>query len=228
MQAPNIFRNGMDEFDRGYARTGKVFQDVAARRAGTALAGGDRQGAMAAFGAEGLTDDVRDLQRDQQAQDSIAFQQKRQTSQDARVENNQKGEAFLEALAGLSKVPQAERRQALAHPVWSVFGITPEMVQSLSDDDLSDAAIQQFGEQVKYQIVNRGGGGYDVVNMDEGKRVGGVEPDPKMVSVAGGATLYDPETRAPVYTAPKSYAPRGGGRGGGGSSSGVPAGFVLD
>jgi len=163
----NIFNATMDTldnnqrtYDASYNRTDKAFKDVAARRAGAALAAGDRQGAMQAMGAEGELDAVRQMQLDQAREDQQAYLNKRQTGLDADKKRADLGAALQEAFQHVAtlKTPQ-ERREAMKHPVWQIAGIKPEMVDALPDSDFSDAGVAQFREALKYTFHNLGGGG---------------------------------------------------------------------
>ena len=57
----DVLDNNQRTYDASYNRTDKAFKDVAARKAGMALAAGDRQGAMQAMGGEGELDAVRQM-----------------------------------------------------------------------------------------------------------------------------------------------------------------------
>ena len=204
----NIFRDGTDAFDASYARTSKIYGDAAARRAGTALASGDRQGAMQAMGGEGEVDAVRQMQLDQGREDQQAYSNKRQEGLDADKKRADLAAAMLEAFEHVAKLKTpAERRQAMKHPVWGLVGISPEAVDALPESDFGDEGVAQFGKSLNLQIVNRGGGGYDVVDLSTGQVVRSVQPDAKLMSVAGGNTVLDQQTRKPVFTAPKVAAP---------------------
>lgn len=225
----NIFRDGTDAFDASYARTSKIYGDAAARRAGTALASGDRQGAMQAMGGEGEVDAVRTLQGDQNREDQAAYQNERQAGFDEEKRNAGLRDALKDAFVHVATLPTPqERRQAMKHSIWQMAGISPEAVDALPESDFGDEGVAQFGKSLNLQIVNRGGGGYDVVDLSTGQVVRSVQPDAKLMSVAGGNTVLDQQTRKPVFTAPKVAAPARPGGGGSAASSGVPAGFVLD
>jgi hypothetical protein len=63
--AANIFAQGMDAFDQSWDRTQGFFDKATARKAGRALAGGDRASAVSTYGNAGDVDAVRVLQGDQ-------------------------------------------------------------------------------------------------------------------------------------------------------------------
>lgn len=222
----NIFRDGTDAFDASYARTSKIYGDAAARRAGTALASGDRQGAMQAMGGEGEVDAVRTLQGDQNREDQAAYQNERQAGLDDEKRNAGLRDALKDAFVHVATLPTPqERRQAMKHSIWQMAGISPEAVDALPESDFGDEGVAQFGKSLNLQIVNRGGGGYDVVDLSTGQVVRSVQPDAKLMSVAGGNTVLDQQTRKPVFTAPKSYAPKSGGGGRGGGLPPPPSGW---
>ena len=230
----NIFNAGLDgmeagrrAFDRSYALTDKGFKDAAARKAGTALASGDRQGAMQAMGGEGEVDAVRTLQGDQNREDQAAYQNERQAGLDEEKRNAGLRDALKDAFVHVATLPTPqERRQAMKHSIWQMAGISPEAVDALPESDFGDEGVAQFGKSLNLQIVNRGGGGYDVVDLSTGQVVRSVQPDAKLMSVAGGNTVLDQQTRKPVFTAPKSYAPKSGGGGRGGGLPPPPAGWT--
>lgn len=213
--AVNIFNATMDvlgnnqrAYDTAYNRTDKAFKQQAARKAGMALASGDRQGAMQAMGGEGAIDDVRLMQADQNREDQQAYSNKRQEGLDAEKRNAGLRDALKDAFVHVATLPTPqERRQAMKHSIWQMAGISPEAVDALPESDFGDEGVAQFGKSLNLQIVNRGGGGYDVVDLSTGQVVRSVQPDAKLMSVAGGNTVLDQQTRKPVFTAPKSYAP---------------------
>lgn len=188
-------------------------QRQASGEAGRRLAAGDQAGAKAAYGAAGMTDEVRDLQRDERAQEQTDYTRQRQAQQD-------QIEALRTVSEGLKSVPKGSRLQALqgVMPVFQQMQIDTAPFAKLTEDQLSDENLNMFtGEIDKHlQGVNLGGGGYGVFNQRTGDFTTVREPNPRLQSVAGGATLYDPGTREAVYTAPKTFAPprASGGRGG--------------
>jgi hypothetical protein len=188
--AGNIFAQGMKSFDDSYDRTGQIYNDVARRRAGAALATGDRAGAARALGADGEVNAVRTLQSDQAADENTAYEHARKDRDDATAANEHSAKALLEALDHVRRVPLEQRERAMHHPIWRGLGVTEQMLANMKPEDLTDEAIAQFRDRV-LQIVNRGGGGYDVVDKDTGDLVRGVEPT-RQKPPAG--QRYNPET----------------------------------
>jgi hypothetical protein len=220
------FETGQDAFDRGFDRQQAITDRITTTRAGGKLAAGDRRGAAATFAQGGMIAPARQMQADQQAEEDRQYDRETATQDRQTKMKAQQAQALIKIAEGLRTVPVGSRAAALqqALPIFEQIGVDPAMFASLTEDQLSDDQLGLFaGEMEKqYQIINRGSGGYDVMDMRTGKKVGGVEPDPKLQAVAGGATLYDPETRQPVYTAPKTFAPprpRSGGSSGGGAPS---------
>ena len=191
----NIFNAGLDgmeagqrAFDRSYALTDKGFKDAAARKAGTALASGDRQGAMAAMGGEGELDAVRQMQLDQGREDQQAYSNKRQQGLDAEAKKAELGKALQEAFQHVAtlKTPQ-DRRAAMKHPVWQIAGIKPEMVDALPDSDFSDAATAQFGKTLEQYTLAPGSKRFDTT----GKLVAEAPFAPEYRSVGPGDSLVE-------------------------------------
>lgn len=149
--SPNIFAAGMDAFDAGYDRMNTMRQDRAKMRAGRALASGDRTSAAQEFGQAGMTDDVRQMQADQQVMDD------RETS--ARKDRaKQIVEFFDRAGTALLQIPdpdgsQRDRKAALQKlaPVIQQMVPDPEAQQQILSGDLSDSSLRAFvGEMKKY------------------------------------------------------------------------------
>jgi hypothetical protein len=225
-----ILDRGNEAFKQGYDQMGAMRTDRTNMQAGRAYAGGDRQGAARMLAQGGNIDGARTLENDIQGderqlmQDQQAAEQTRYTrGREAQADQAKMGEMLMKALDQLPEVSTPdERRQALSHPIWGMFGITPDAVSQLGDQDLTDEAAAAFKQKVRAQIINRGNGAYDVRNMDDGSLIESVEGNPEYKSVAPGATLT--VGGKPIYTAPKTYAPArsgAGARGGGGGLSGV-------
>jgi hypothetical protein len=222
-----IVDRGNEAFKRGYDEMGAMRTDRTNMQAGRAYAGGDRQGAAAMLAQGGNIDDARVIQNDIQGDErqtmldqQAAEQQTYQRGRDAKADQAKMGEMLMKALDQLPEVSTPdERRQALSHPIWGMFGITPDAVSQLGDQDLTDEAAAAFKAKVRAQIINRGNGAYDVRNMDDGSLIESVEGYPEYKSVAPGATLT--VGGRPVYTAPKTYAPSRS-SGGGGVRSNIP------
>lgn len=235
----NIFNATMDTldnnqrtYDASYNRTDKAFKDAAARRAGTALASGDRQGAMQAMGGEGAIDDVRLMQADQSREDQQAYSNQRQSGLDADKKRADLGAALQEAFQHVAtlKTPQ-DRRAAMKHPVWQIAGIKPEMVDALPDSDFGDEGVAQFREALKYTFHNLGGGG---IARSDNRGNFETMREPTQKAPPGFEYAEDGSLNPiPGYVAGRAQiagatrAPKGGGGGGrGGGLPPPPAGWT--
>lgn len=209
-------------FANGYDRVSKSRSDRARLRAGQAMALGDTQGAAGELFQGGELDAGRTLQNDQRQQEQQAYERQRQDTQDTAAKQQRTLGFMKDAATALLEVPPEERANAYRNsiaPHLVRMGLDQQAVEEAAQH-LDDASLRAFGGQIDQhlQVINRGSGGYDVVDTRTGKAVRSVAPDPRIVSVANGATLYDPETRQPVYSSPKTFAPqrpRSGGGGGG-------------
>lgn len=196
--AQNIFGLGMDEFDRSYQRTQAFRDQVTRRKAGQRLATGDRAGASQAFANEGMIPEARQMQADQFAvEDREAGKVKEQQAEAAK-----RAELLIGAAGALKRLPPEQRRSALSHPIFQMAGLSQEQLAGLSDEDLSDQSLDMFVGTVKrsLQIVNRGDGGYDVVDTDTGEAVRSVDPQRKPLALDPDKTYVLPAD-APVATA---------------------------
>lgn len=228
---PNIFALGQDAFKQSYGMQQAMREDRGRIRGGRALASGDRRGAMTALGGAGLTDDVRQVQQDQQRADAVEYGR----AQDAEQQDYTRGQAeetkraaFLKDIAqGLKGVPAGQRKQALDQvmPAFEQLHIDPGQFASLTEEQLTDQSLDIFsGEIDKHQLVNLGGGGAADFNPRSGDFKELRAPD-KPIIVGNGASLIDPATGQPIYTNPKTFAPQRPRAAGG---DGLPPGFVLD
>ena len=215
----DVLDNNQRTYDASYNRTDKAFKDVAARKAGMALAAGDRQGAMQAMGGEGELDAVRQMQLDQGREDQQAYLNKRQGEQDDIAEQKRKAEIMIEAVQDLSKVPESERSAKLDHPLWQALGMTPEMKAQIRADpnSLTDAGIAAFIEPVKkfVQTYQNDSGIYGVTSGGKVETLQEFEPKPTIVPQGSVAIGRDGRQ---MFTNPKTFAPprarSGGGAGG--------------
>lgn len=217
----NIFRQGMDAFDAGYDRMQGITDQRARRRAGSALAAGDRRAAMDELGGAGMIEGVRALENDQLAEDAAAGDAALQQQRIAASQAAERAKVLTRVAQGLKTVPAGQRKAALAqvYPLFQQMEVDTSAFDQLTEDQLTDQALDLFTGEVEkqLQIVNRGGGGYDVVDTSTGDVVRSVEPDPRLQVVGQGAVAIDPRTREPVYRNPKTFAPKSGGTGGGGA-----------
>jgi hypothetical protein len=228
---PNIFALGQDAFKDAYATQQGMRQDRGRVQAGRALAAGDRQGAQAAFGDAGLTEDVRAVQGDQRRDDALS-QDQAQTAHGNEQQDQAKKAAFLKDLAqGLKGVPAGQRRQALDQvlPHFQELGIAPDDFASLTEDQLNDQNLDIFaGEVDKHQMVNLGGGGVGDYNQRSGDFRTLREPTQKAPTgfeYAEDGSLHPIQGyiqgRAALSTATR--APPRPRASGGGKSGGIPA-----
>jgi len=226
--ATNIFAQGMDAFDRSWDRTQGFHDRATARKAGRALAGGDRAGAMQALGDAGQIDGVRTLQGDQRREDDRAAEQ----AQGERAEQMRRAELLIGVAGELKNVPPGQRKAALQHPIFQMAGLTPEQLSGLTEEDLSDQALDMFAGEVKkqVQVLNLGNGGVATVDPASGEFRVLREPDPRPVIIGNGGVAIDPETGQVVGRNPKTFAPprpSGGGGSGGGPMSGVSTADLI-
>lgn len=223
----NIFQAGRQGWDDAQA----MYETGQRKRAGSALAGGDRQGAMQALGSAGLVDDVRQVQQDQRTDENTQYERAHATEQQdytrSQAEQEKRAKFLKDVAGGLKGVPAGERRKALDQvlPHFAQLGIKPDDFAGLSEDQLTDQNLDIFsGEIEKAQIVNLGGGGVGKFTPRSGAFETLREPTLRPVIVGNGATALDPETGEPVYVNPKQFAPprpRAAPKGGGSDNSGA-------
>jgi hypothetical protein len=238
--ARNYFQDpletGENAFDRGFDRQQGVTDRITTVRAGRQLASGDRVGAAKTFAGGGMIDQSRRMTADQQADDDRAYErgnieQDRETKMKA-----QQAQALIKIAEGLRSVPAGQRAAALQQslPIFQQIGIDPTPFAGLTEQQLTDDQLGLFAGEVQkhYQVINRGNGGYDVMDMRTGQKAGGVEPDMRPVVIGNGGVAVDPETKQVIGRNPKTFAPSraraGGGRSGGGGIPNLPPGFVME
>lgn len=232
--ATNIF--AMDDiggerkaFKDTYEQNVGMMNDFNRLRAGRAYGQGDRAGAAQVLAQGGNIEDARVIQGDmrneaRQAQTDArqAMQDQRQVTQDEAAMQKEQAALMLRILPKLKTLAPGQRAAGLqrAAPLLQRVGAKPEDLAKLTEDMLSDEQIDiAIGEvEDEWQAINLGGGGFAGFNKRSGAGTVIREPDPKVMSVAGGATLT--VGGEPVYTAPKTYAPSRSG--GGGSRSNIP------
>lgn len=231
--ASNIFATGVNAFNDAWDSTQGMFDHAARRKAGRALAGGDRSGAMTALGDSGQIDAVRVLQGDQRREEADAYDRERDTIEDQRTA----AKTLWEASDLLSKMPIPEGKRP-EEVRWQVFSTHPlfqalipdEMRSQIKPEHLSNEGLAMFMEKVKSQMVQLGGGGVGEYTPGPNGGPGTLkvlrEPDPKLVAAREGTTLIDSVTREPIYTKPKTYAPPRAG--GAGRSGGKPKSYSPD
>lgn len=220
--ARNIFAEGMNAFDQAYDRTQAIGDQVQRRRAGAKLATGDRQGAAATFAERGMIDEARQMQRDDlMMQDrEAAMAADEQQAQFAAAK--ERADVLTKVAGGLKTVPAGQRMQALAqvYPLFQKIGLDTAIFDQLSEDQLTDQALDLFTGEVRQQVeqftLSPGAKRFDTT----GKLIAEAPFAPeKPISVREGTTLLDPNTRQPIYSKPKTYAPQ---RPSGSSSAGLP------
>ena len=230
-----ILDRGNEAFKRGYDEMGAMRTDRTNMQAGRAYAGGDRQGAAGILAQGGNIDGARTLENDIQNEEQQAYTRQRQgmaderqASQDEFAAAQRKVEVLTKIAQGLKGVPAGQRAASLqrAVPVFEQIGVDPAVFASLTEDQLSDEQLDIFSGEISKSMEE-----YTLspgAQRWRGDQMIADNPrEERPVSVSQGATLFDPKTNKPIYTAPKTYAPpRNGGNSG--ASSGVPAGFVLD
>lgn len=199
--ARNIFASPFDGLQQGFETaegiTDTIRRKRASYRAAPKIAQGDYGGAAQEYGAMGF---------DQEAASARGAQEK--VNAQSAAEAERKGQLLIKAAQALTTVPAGQRKQALSHPLFSAIGLTPEMVDGLTEESLSDDQLRMFVGEVKrnLELVKASDGSYSIVDMDRGgMRIGGYEPptpdkyeqvDPEkdLVRIPGrGGTLANPE-----------------------------------
>lgn len=158
-------------------------------------------------------------QQFKQERENALYDRQRQSKQDARsdeewglkkqayADDRQKSQLELAQARGktltgvaqrLKSVAPGQRKAALdqAAPLFQASGIDPATFAELSEEQLSDQALDMFVGNVakELQVVNRGNGGYDIVDLQNGGQpVRSVEPtyEPKYQSVSPGETIVE-------------------------------------
>lgn len=224
----DIIAGGEAAAERGWNGVDAIYKARAGRQAGRALASGDRQGAMDALGGEGQVDAVRTLQNDADADRQQAYANQRQGRMDqqatASKESERKVGVLKDVANGLKQVPAGQRMQALQHamPLFEHVGVDPSIFGQLTEDQLTDAALDMFSGEIdkQYQQMFQNEGGIYGARSD-GTVDQLQEFEPKERVLSQGQTLIGRD-RKPVYTAPKTYAPPRA-RAGGGGKAAAPA-----
>ena len=111
--------------------------------------------------------------------------------------------AYVESLNG--KSPQEVKAQIMQDAdALTELGYTREQLEAFQPTPVAMAKLRTEALGIKGYLES-------------------LAPD-KPISVAPGSTLVDPKTFKPLYTAPKTYAPRGGAK----RAPKLPPGFILD
>lgn len=222
----NIFQTGMDAFKDSYVTQRTMGEDRQRVRGARALAAGDRTQAAAEFGAGGLTDDVRGVQRDQEVQDQLGYTRDRQAHADDQAAAEKRIETLKQIAQGLKGVPPGQRKGALDHvtPIFQQIGMDPSVFANLTEDQLTDQSLDMFSGELEkqWQAVNLGNGGFAQHNTRTGEFKMQREPD-KIVVLPNGATAVTADGK-PIARNPKVFAPPRASSGGG--SAALPPGYV--
>lgn len=235
--------NPLAAFRDAYGTLEGMAQDRTRRFAGNALAQGDYQGAQGALYGRGMLEEGSGVQRMQMGmEDRQRGQQAAQAEGDKEAAVERLG-VLSRATAALRRLPPDQRPQMLQSQILPLLrqmpGFDEELLGMVAGSDLSDETLDGFAaalgqEEQKLQVVPRGGGGYDVLDMGTGDPVRSVEPQEQGEWKAEGGHMwfYPPDGSEPrmgpaLTPAPKTFAPRGGG-GGGRAAPKPPAGFIPD
>lgn len=162
----------------GYGFVQGLREDGARRRAGASLATQDYRGAAGALAQEGMLGDAMQLQ-------GFAAKQEAGAAEAEKAEAADRLKWMLDATRGLQHVPADQRQQFFETrlvPVLSSMGLPGEVVQQMMQAPKDDASLSAFSaalgeEERKLQVVNRGDGGYDVVDPRGGEVVRSVAPE---------------------------------------------------
>jgi hypothetical protein len=234
-----ILDRGNEAFKQGYDQMGAMRTDRTNMQAGRAYAGGDRQGAARMLAQGGNINDARTLEndiqgderqlmQDQQAAEQQTYQRGRDKTTDQAAQAERNYTTLKRITGGLRGYDEGQRLPQLQRvlPIFEQLGLPVDQFAALTEDQLNNAGLDMFeGELDKqWQGMNLGGGGVGALNLRTGQLEVRREPDPKMVSVAGGATLT--RDGQPVYTAPKAFAPPRAGSGGSGGNGGGGDGYA--
>lgn len=237
--------NPLAAYREAYGTLEGVAQDAARRRAGNALMGGDYQGAQNALYGRGMIDEGMGIQQRQMAvQDRDADRQQAAAAQEAELAKRAL-QMMGNTLEAMSRVPPEQRaeyfRTQVVPRLQGMPGATPEAIAEMSDPsyDWSDQGIATYrsliGEAAqKLQVVPRGNGGYDVLDMGTGDPVRTVDPraaEPERIEGPDG--IYERDLQSGQWkkvatfgAAPRTFAPRRARRSGGGVvTSGPPRSY---
>jgi hypothetical protein len=169
LQTPDYAGNALKYYRAGQQQTGQ-------EQGGAALGSGDYRGAAAAYGRAGMTDEATGAVKLGMEQDELKTKTDLATAK-------QKSEVLLRIAQGLQDVPEGQRKAALqsAYPLLQAAQIDTAPFDHATEDQLSTPALQAFAGQVEshFQAINRGGGGYDIIDRRTGNVSRSVDPTPK-------------------------------------------------
>lgn len=207
-RAPNIFA----EFQEGAEFGRQVKADRDRSSAYDTAAKDPRAGRMALMKAG-----------DYRGADAIGQDMDAEASQKAQAAKRQQ-EATMDLLKRVRMVPAGQRLAFLQQqaPRLASVGLDPGELADSTEEELSDQNLDAITGQVEEaykQFFQTKGGIYGVSPRGEVSTLHEFPQEP--ISVREGETLLDPRTRQPIYSKPKTFAPKGG-RGGGRGAAGLP------
>ncbi len=235
--------NPLAAFRDSYGLLEGMAQDRTRRTAGNALAQGDYGTAQGALYGRGMLEEGQAVGQMQQGQED-----RQRASAAAQDAARQKQAAETLGLLGnvneaMAQIPEDQRAQYFATQVvpqlQGLPGMTPEAIAEMTSPgyDWSDRGIAThralLGDaERKLQVVPRGNGGYDVLDMSTGDPMRSVEPTQEPERIEGPDGIYERDPQSGQWKkvqgfgpAPRLFAPRGAGRGG---SVKPPTGFIPD
>jgi hypothetical protein len=228
------YESGQQAFGNGYDRTQALGERVTTNQAGRQLAQGDRRGAASTFAAGGMIAPARQMEGDQQALDDRASGQAMEERKAEAQQAKQRADILTGVATKLLTVPAGQRTATLqrAAPLFERAGIDPGMFTSLTEEQLSDGALQAFTGEVQKQ--------YQQLFQNE-SGIYGARPDgavdtlkefaPKPTIVPQGSVALGRDGQ-PMFRNPKTFAPprpsagRGGGMPDGPGAGGINPGEV--
>lgn len=231
-----------DAQNMAYSQQEKYGQDRARKRAGQAMQMGDTKAATGELYGAGDLEGARGIEDQQGQQEDRQFRHDQQAAQTQATEAARKADTMKRLALALRDIPPEQRGQAFTQkvgPALLQLGLKPQDLEGV-EGHLDDASLTAFAGAMDdhLQIINRGGGGYDVTNMRTGDLVRSVEPTQKAPPgymfgpdgglavdpgyVAGQGAIRNAQAGA---SAAHRAPPRG--RATSGGSSGLPAGYRI-
>ena len=176
----NIVRNAFEAQTAAYDQGEKMRRDQARVQAGRQMERGGPEAAAGTLYAAGDLEGGAGMQRMQQQ--SQEREQKLQQAESAKKLEYMKRLGV--AMQGIPLEQRAQAYQEKVGPALQQLGMSPEDVAGAAAH-LDDASLMTFiGELDKHiQVINRGGGGYDLLDTNTGKVTSG--PAPTMKAPAG-------------------------------------------
>lgn len=179
----------------------------------------------------------RDLQYQEQRADR-QLERERTQRQDARVADQDKRQKMVQELQALQGLATGIHQGSGGDPqkygpafdaAIAAYGplleLSPEQAAAIRQKVVSDPNfVGTLAERSQKQLVQLGNGGVGTWDPNASKFETIREPTPPPVMVGQGVVALDRETGQPVYSNPKTFAPKRGGSGG----MKLPSGFILD